>query len=82
MFQFITRDLNKLYSKCPTEVKKYFNKESFYVFALVIKDYKNADIEEKTIVDALKMCKIYPEKLEKMCFSVFNRILGQKLIFS
>lgn len=55
MFQFITRDLNKLYSKCPPEVKKYFNKESFYVFALVIKDYKNADIEEKTIVDALKM---------------------------
>ena len=55
MFQFITRDLNKLYSKCPPEVKKYFNKESFYVFALVIKDYKNEDIEEKTIVEALKM---------------------------
>lgn len=55
MFQFITRDLNKLYSKCPPEVKKYFNKESFYVFALVIKDYKNEEIEEKTIVDALKM---------------------------
>ena len=35
MFQFITRDLNKLYSKCPPEVKKYFNKESFYVFALI-----------------------------------------------
>ena len=47
MFQFIIRDLSKLYSKCPPEVKKYFNKESFYVFALVIKDYKNKDIEEK-----------------------------------
>lgn len=55
MFQFITRDLNKLYSKCPPEVKKYFNKESFFVFALVIKDYKNEDIEEKTIIEALKM---------------------------
>ena len=55
MAQFITRDLNKLYSKCPPEVKKYLNKDAFYVFALVIKDYKNEDVEEKTIVEALKM---------------------------
>lgn len=55
MAQFITRDLNKLYSKCPPEVKKYLNKDAFYVFALVIKDYKNKDVEEKTIVEALKM---------------------------
>lgn len=25
IMQFITRDLNRLYSKCPTEVKKFFN---------------------------------------------------------
>lgn len=55
MMQFITRDLNKLYSKCPPEVKKYLNKGAFYVFALVIKDYQNEDIEENTIVEALKM---------------------------
>lgn len=55
IMQFITRDLNKLYSKCPSEVKNYLNKDAFYVFALLIKDYQNADIEEKTIVEALKM---------------------------
>ena len=53
--QFIVRDLNKLYSKCPPEVKKYLNKDAFLVFSLVIKDYQNEDIEEKTIVEALKM---------------------------
>ncbi len=55
MVQFISKDLNKLYSKCPLEVKKYLNKDAFYIFSLVIKDYKNEDIEEKTIVEALAM---------------------------
>lgn len=55
VIQFITRELNRLYSKCPTEVKKFFNKDSFYVFALIIKDYKNEDIEEKNIIETLKM---------------------------
>lgn len=36
--QFITKDLNKLYSKCPSEVKKYLNKEAFYIFSLFIFD--------------------------------------------
>lgn len=53
--QFIAKNLNKLYSKCPPEVKKYLNKDAFLVFSLVIKDYQNEDIEEKTIVEALKM---------------------------
>lgn len=53
--QFITGDLNKLYSKCPQEIKKYLNKDSFFVFSLIIKDYQNEDIEEKTIVEVLKM---------------------------
>lgn len=53
--QFITKDLNKLYSKCPSEVKKYLNKEAFYIFSLFIKDYQNEDIEEKTILEALEM---------------------------
>lgn len=53
--QFITKDLNKLYSKCPPEIKKYLNKDSFFIFSLIIKDYQNQDIEEKTIVEALKM---------------------------
>ncbi len=53
--QFIIRNLDKLYSKCPPEVKKYLNKDAFFVFALVIKDYQNQDIDEKTIVETLKM---------------------------
>lgn len=53
--QFITKELNRLYSKCPAEIKKYLTKSEFFVFSLVIKDYKNQDIQEKTIVDAFKM---------------------------
>lgn len=53
--QFIIRNLDKLYSKCPPEVKKYLNKDTFFVFALVVKDYQNQDIGEKTIVETLKM---------------------------
>lgn len=53
--QFIIRNLDKLYSKCPPEVKKYLNKDAFFVFALVVKDYQNQDIDEKTIVETLKM---------------------------
>lgn len=56
--QFITRDLSKLYNKCPAEIKKYFNKDAFFVFSLFIKDYQNADIREDTIVDALNVEKL------------------------
>lgn len=61
MPQFIIRDLNKLYSKCPADVKKYFNKDAFLVFSLIIKDYQNQDIEEKTIVETLKMENVLKE---------------------
>lgn len=53
--QFITRNLNRLYRRCPKEIKKFFNKDSFFVFSLIIKDYKNEDIDENTIVEVLKM---------------------------
>lgn len=53
--QFVARDLNKLYSKCPPEVKKYLNKDAFFVFSLIIKDFQNEDINEKTILDTLAM---------------------------
>lgn len=53
--QFIVRDLDKLYSKCPKEVKEYLNKDAFFIFSLVIKDYKDEVIEEKHIVEALKI---------------------------
>lgn len=59
--QFVTRDLNRLYSKCPGEIKKYLNKDAFFVFSLIIKDYQNEDIEEKTIVEALKMEEVLKE---------------------
>lgn len=53
--QFIARDLDKLYRKCPTETRNYLNKDAFFVFSLFIKDYQNQDISEKTIVDALNI---------------------------
>lgn len=53
--QFIAKNLNRLYSKAPQEIKKYFNKDTFFVFALIIKDYQNEDIKEETIVDVLKL---------------------------
>ncbi len=59
--QFIAGNLNKLYSKCPAEIKKFLNKDAFLVFSLIIKDYQNVDIEEKTIIDALKMEEVLKE---------------------
>lgn len=53
--QFIVGNLNRLYNKCPADIKQYLNKDAFLVFSLIIKDYQNVDIEEKTIIDALKM---------------------------
>ena len=50
---YIMGNTDKLYKKCPAEVKKYFDKNSFLIFSLIIKDYQNAPIEEKTITDAL-----------------------------
>lgn len=52
---YIVRDLDRLYKKCPSEIKRYLTKEAFLVFALMIKDYKNEEIEESTIVETLKM---------------------------
>lgn len=52
---YIVRDVDKLYKKCPCEIKRYLTKEAFLIFALIIKDYKNDEIEESTIVETLKM---------------------------
>lgn len=59
--QFVAKNLDKLYGKCPAEVKKYFNKDAFFVFSLIVKDYQNEDIEEKTIVEMLKMEEVLKE---------------------
>ncbi|NLM18808.1 MAG: DUF2971 domain-containing protein [Clostridiaceae bacterium] len=71
--QFITRDLNRLYNKCPSEVKKYLNKDAFFVFSLLIKDYQNIDIEEKTIVEAFNMEECLKE-LEKVVVKIRGEI--------
>lgn len=55
MPQFILQNAEKLYKKSPADVKKYFDKPTFMIFAIFIKDYQNVNIEEKTLVDALKM---------------------------
>jgi len=52
---YIVRDVDKLYKKCPCEIKRYLTKEAFLIFALMIKYYKNDEIEESTIVETLKM---------------------------
>jgi len=67
--QFVITNLNKLYRKCPQEIKKYLNKDAFLVFSLVIKDYENEEIEEKTIVDAFKMEEVLKE-LEEVVINV------------
>ena len=54
--QFIAGNMDKLYRKCPPEIKQYFNnKQLFFVFSIIIKDYKNVNIEEKNIIDMLNM---------------------------
>lgn len=67
--QFIARDINRLYSKAPIEIKKYFNKDAFFVFALIIKDYQNEEIKEETIVAALKLKDIL-NQLEEIVINV------------
>lgn len=52
--KYIMGNTDRLYKKCPAEVKKYFDKNSFLIFSLIIKDYQNVPVEEKTIIDALK----------------------------
>lgn len=55
MPQFIMRNAERLYKKSPADVKRYFDKPTFIIFSMFIKDYKNVDIDEKTLVDALNM---------------------------
>jgi hypothetical protein len=59
--EFIVRNQKNLYKKCPADVKKYFNKDAFLIFALIVKDYQNVDIEEKTIIDVFKMEELLKE---------------------
>lgn len=53
--QFVVSHVDKLYRKCPHDIKSYFDKQLFLVFSIFIKDYKSVEIEEKTIVDILNM---------------------------
>ena len=53
--QFVASNVDRLYRKCPHDIKSYFDKQLFFVFSIIIKDYKNVEIEEKTIVDILNM---------------------------
>lgn len=53
--QFVASNVDRLYRKCPHDIKCYFDKQLFLVFSIIIKDYKNVEIEEKTIVNILNM---------------------------
>ena len=52
---FIMKNVERLYKKSSADVKRYFDKSTFLIFAMLIKDYKNVDIDEKTLVDAMNM---------------------------
>ena len=70
--QFILNDADRLYKKCPVETKRYFNKETFIAFALLAKSYHNVEIEEKVLVDALKMDDLL-ESLEKKVLEIRDK---------
>ena len=71
--QFVLSKADRLYKKCPTEIKQYFNRETFVAFALLAKSYHNVEIEEKTLIDALKLDQIL-EDLEKRVLEVRDDI--------
>ena len=52
---FIMKSGERVYKKSPADIKRYFDKSTFLVFAMHIKDYKNVDIDEKTLVDVLNI---------------------------
>ena len=71
--QFVLSNADRLYKKCPTETKIYFNRETFIAFALLAKSYHNVEIEEKVLVDALKMDELL-ESLEKKVLKARDEI--------
>ena len=71
--QFVLSNADRLYKKCPTETKNYFNRETFIAFALLVKSYHNVEIEEKVLVDALKMDELL-ESLEKKVLDARDEI--------
>lgn len=71
--QFILSNADRLYQKCPKDVKQYFTKETFAAFALLVKSYHNVEIEEKILVDALKMDELL-ESLEERVLDARDEI--------
>lgn len=54
--QFVAENVDRLYKKCPSDIKQCFNnKQLFCAFSIIIKDYKNVEIEEKMIIDVLNL---------------------------
>lgn len=53
--QFIAGNIDRLYKKCPANIKEYFNREAFFAFSLLVRNYHNIEIDEKTLIDALKL---------------------------
>ena len=53
--QFVVGNVDRLYKKCPPEVKFFFNRESFLAFSLLVKNYHKIEIDEKTLTEALKL---------------------------
>lgn len=70
---FVVKNKDSLYRKCPTDIKKYFDKNSFLLFSLFIKEYQNVPIEEKTITDALKAEEVLAV-LEEKIFEIRDQI--------
>lgn len=80
--QYLAANYKKLFKDSPSEIKKVFGAEAFFVFSLVINDYKEVDIDEKTLLDTLKledMIKELEATIEKVKNDIYLPFLREYL---
>lgn len=71
--QFVLENADRLYKKCPADVKKLFSRETFVAFSLLIKNYHNIEIDEELLLDILKADELL-KNLEKKVITVRDSI--------
>jgi len=73
LLPYIASNHKKLFKDCPREITKVFDVNAFLIFALVIKDYEEIEIDEKNFVDMLKLDEII-ETLEETIEKTKNEV--------
>ena len=58
---YLLKNSTNLYNQCPSEIKNHLNKEEFIFLSLLVKDYKDVEIDDKTIIDAFNLEKMLDE---------------------